>query len=93
VTIRTTEQEITSVHDTVELREKCSNRQIKQILIEDPVSLLHISFSCVEIILHTKFQLPRLPGSGRFIVGESQLACYELIPIIKLPKTGFIFKV
>jgi hypothetical protein len=26
------------------------------------------------------------------MVGESQLACYELINIIKLPKTGFIFK-
>ena len=61
-------------------------------LIDDPGFLIHISFSLVEISLHKKFQLPRLPVSGRFMVEESQLACYELIHILKLPKTGFIFK-
>ena len=33
---------------------------------------LHIYFTWVEIRLHTKFQLPRLPRSGRFMVGDKR---------------------
>jgi hypothetical protein len=36
-TIRNTQQKIASVQDTVEFREKRSNRKITQILFDDPV--------------------------------------------------------
>ena len=33
---------------------------------------LHISFRWVELRLHTESHLPRMPRSGRFMVGDKQ---------------------
>ena len=44
----------------------------------DPIFLVHISSIWVEISLHTEFQLPWLPGSGKNLVKlESSLAQAE----------------
>ena len=37
----------------------------------NPNFFLHISFSWVEIRLHTEFQLPMLLRSGSFMVGDN----------------------